>query len=127
MSEGRPRVFYGWWVVLTAALGLFWGSAPIIVFSFGIFLKSLSQEFHSGRAVISLAFTFHNLMSAISAPLAGQLVDSYGARKVILPCTLTGRFTYYRRTCAPTGGKRSGALPPSAFRLPSLRYEKRDP
>ncbi len=90
MSERRPRVFYGWWVVLTAALGLglFLGSAPIIAFSFGVFLKSLSQEFHSGRTVISLAFTFHNLMGAISAPLAGRLVDGYGARKVILPCTV---------------------------------------
>jgi MFS family permease len=83
----RPRVFYGWWVVSTAALGLLLGSAPIVVFSFPVFLRALSQEFHYGRGSISLAFTFHNGMSALSLLWAGRLVDRYGARKVILPYT----------------------------------------
>jgi MFS family permease len=81
-------VFYGWWVVSTAALGLCLGSPPILVFSFGVFLKALSQEFHSGRAAISLAFTLHNVISAVCAPLVGLLVDRYGARRVILPATV---------------------------------------
>jgi MFS family permease len=58
------------------------------VFSFGVFLKALSQEFHSGRAAISLAFTLHNLISAVCAPLVGRLIDRYGARRVILPATV---------------------------------------
>jgi MFS family permease len=61
----------------------------MVVFSFAVFFKPLSQEFHSGRAGISLAFTLHNLMAAVSVPLlAGRLVDRYGARKVILPYTV---------------------------------------
>ena len=78
MSGHQPRVFYGWWVVFAAALGLCLGSPPILVFSFGLFLRALSQEFHTGRAAISLAFTLHNLISAVSAPLVGLLVDRYG-------------------------------------------------
>jgi MFS family permease len=58
------------------------------VFSFGVFLKALAQEFHSGRAAISLAFTLHNLISAVCAPLVGRLIDRYGARRVILPATV---------------------------------------
>jgi MFS family permease len=88
MSGHRPRVFFGWWVVFAAALGLCLGSPPILVFSFGVFLKALSAEFHTGRAAISLAFTLHNLISAVSAPLVGLLVDRYGARRVILPATV---------------------------------------
>jgi MFS family permease len=81
-------VFYGWWVVLTAGIGLFLGYAPVFVFSFTVFVKSLVQEFHSGRTSISLAFALANLMQAPSAPLAGRLVDRFGARKVILPSTV---------------------------------------
>jgi MFS family permease len=88
MSGHRPRVFYGWWVVIAAALGLCLGSPPILVFSFAVFLGPLSQEFHTGRAAISLAFTLHNLISAVSAPLIGLLVDRYGARRVVLPATV---------------------------------------
>jgi len=86
MSRGAPRrVFYGWWVVLTSALGLLVGSIPFIVFSVAVFLKPLAQDFHTGRAAVSFAFTLHNFTVALSLPIAGRLVDRFGARKVILP------------------------------------------
>jgi len=72
-------------VVATAAVGLFFSGAPILVFSFGVFLKPLSQEFHAGRGAISLAVTIHNLVGAFCAPVIGWLVDRHGARKVVVP------------------------------------------
>jgi len=87
--ETRPKkFFYGWWVVLTAAIGLLLGYAPIFVFSFGVFVKSLVKEFHSNRTQISLAFTLANVMFSVSSPLAGRLVDRFGVRRVMLPGTL---------------------------------------
>lgn len=89
MIEARPRkIFYGWWVVLTAAIGLLLGYAPIFVFSFGVFVKSFVKEFHSNRTQISMAFTLANVMASFGAPLAGRFVDRFGARRVILPATL---------------------------------------
>jgi MFS family permease len=76
--------FYGWWVVFACAVGLFWG-VPVTVFSFTVFLKPLMQEFHAGRAAVSLAFTLHLVVGALSNPLAGWLIGRYGARKVVLP------------------------------------------
>jgi MFS family permease len=89
-SEQHPRqIFYGWWVVLASAIGLFWG-VPITVYSFSVFFKPLMQEFHAGRAAVSLAFTLKLIAAAICAAPIGWLTDRYGARRVIL--TSTGIF-----------------------------------
>lgn len=86
MNHKPIGLFYGWRVVLASAIGLFWG-VPITVYSFSVFFKPLMQEFHVGRAAISLGFTLHLMAAALSAPLAGWLVDRYGPRKVILAGT----------------------------------------
>src|SRR5262245_24873761 len=81
----RRRLFYGWIVVATSAIGLFLGAFPIVVFSFGVFFDSFAKEFHASRAAVSLVFTVHNLLSGIFAVVIGRLVDRIGARRVILP------------------------------------------
>jgi hypothetical protein len=45
VKSQQRHVFYGRWIVLTAAVGLFWG-APITAFSFSVFLKPLMRDFH---------------------------------------------------------------------------------
>src|SRR5215813_6138079 len=87
MTIIRARLFYGWWVVLTSALGQFLGPVPIVVFSFGVFLKPLVHEFHSSRGDVSLAIAFYSIILAFGLPFAGRLVDCLGARRVILPST----------------------------------------
>src|SRR5205823_8653870 len=83
MRNGR-KIFYGWWIVLVVGFGLSLGYVPIIGFTFSVFFKSLSQEFNWSRAEISLAFSLSLLVLSFSLPLAGRLVDRFGARKVIL-------------------------------------------
>ncbi len=88
MSSQRPRIFYGWVIVFTAGVGLLLGYAPVFVYSFSIFIKSLARDFHSSRTSISLAFTLANLMQTVGAPLVGRLVDRFGAHKVVVPSTV---------------------------------------
>jgi MFS family permease len=81
----RHRIFYGWIVVATSAVGLFLGAFPIVAFSFGVFFPSFVTEFHASRAAVSLAFTIHNFLSGLFAVVIGRLADRTGARRVILP------------------------------------------
>lgn len=90
MHEKRPRLFYGWWVVLTCALGLFLGPIPTFFFSFAVFLKPFVREFHAGRGAVSIALTLATISLAVFVPIAGRLIDRFGARKVILPANLLG-------------------------------------
>jgi MFS family permease len=84
MTNTKPKVFYGWWIALTGALALFLSTVTLVVFPFGIFARAIAQEFHAGRAKISLAFTIHSLTAALCFPLAGRLVDLFGARRVLI-------------------------------------------
>jgi MFS family permease len=88
MSSQRPRIFYGWVIVFTSGIGLLLGYAPVFVYSFSIFIKSLAQDFHSSRTSISFAFTLANIMLSVCAPLVGRLVDRFGAHKVVVPSTV---------------------------------------
>src|SRR5262249_8117126 len=87
MTTTRAPFFYGWWIVLSCAWGLFLGPVPIVVFSFGVFLKPLGEEFDSGRGKVSLAITLYSIILAFGLRFAGRLVDCIGARRVILPST----------------------------------------
>ncbi len=82
------RVFYGWWVVLASGIGLAFCFGPIIVATFGIFLKPLSNEFGWSRAQISLAFSLAMVAHTVAVPFIGRLADYIGARKVILAGSL---------------------------------------
>jgi MFS family permease len=87
-GQESGKVFYGWWVVLAAGVGLCVHSAPIILFTFGVFLKSFNQEFGWSRAQISLAISFSTLGVTAAVLFLGRLVDRFGARRVILPAVL---------------------------------------
>ena len=77
------QIFHGWRVVFGSAVGIFWG-VPISVYSFSVFFKPLMQEFHAGRAAVSMAFTLKLIAAALCAAPIGWLTDRYGPRRVIL-------------------------------------------
>jgi len=85
-------MFYGWWVVVACAFALFLGPIPIMIFSFGVFLRPLVQEFHTGRGAISFAFTLQTTIPAFVLPFAGRLIDRVGAKRVIVLSTVLAAF-----------------------------------
>ncbi|MFN2530920.1 MAG: MFS transporter [Pyrinomonadaceae bacterium] len=87
-NSNQSGVFHGWYIVAVSATGLFMGYVPIIGFSFSVFFKSISQEFHWSRAEISLGFSLSLLVLSATLPIIGRLVDKFGARKIIVPSAL---------------------------------------
>jgi predicted MFS family arabinose efflux permease len=74
-----------WWVVLAAVLGNLVGSGPLLQFSFGVFVKPLSQAFATDRATVSLAILVGFVVTGLCTPMAGRLVDKRGVRAIVLP------------------------------------------
>src|SRR3990172_3169836 len=78
----QPRIFYGWWIVLTAAaLNTYAGG--VWFYGFSAFFKPIVDEFGRTYAVTSLAFSLYQLESGVLAPVVGYLVDRLGPRKLV--------------------------------------------
>lgn len=88
MNSTHMRLFYGWWIVAVTAVCLLFSEPTVAVYSFSVFLKAVSQDFHVGRGAVSFAFTIHNLCLAIITPFIGRLIDRFGARRIALPSAI---------------------------------------
>jgi MFS family permease len=73
-----------WWIVAAAMIGLTVSGGPVNIFSFGVFLRAMSDDLHVGRGVFGGAMLATNWISAVSGPVIGWVLDRYGARKALL-------------------------------------------
>ena len=80
-----PDERFAWRIVLGSALGVGVSYSSVVFLSFGVFLKPLVADFGWDRAQLSLAMTFATLIIAASTPALGELVDRFGARRVLFP------------------------------------------
>jgi MFS family permease len=74
-----------WWVVFGATLSMLVAQGPVILYTLGLFIKPLNQEFGWDRASISAAGGIAAICSAITIPFVGSLIDRWGVRTVLLP------------------------------------------
>lgn len=84
-TRKSPRLYYGWWIVLTGAVGMSTGPGQFAFGALGLFMLPLNQEFGWSRTEISLALTCFTVALTFSIPFIGKLVDQYGSRKVLIP------------------------------------------
>ncbi|XOV89111.1 MAG: MFS transporter [Pseudomonadota bacterium] len=80
----KPRLFYGWVIVLVGAVLTFLGTG-FYSYSRGVFLPSLAEELADGsRFSIAMGFSIAAVTSAFIAPYIGSLLDRFSPKKVIL-------------------------------------------
>ncbi len=84
-TSGRRGIFFGWWVMLASFVGMVFGTAAVLVFSLGVFVQPLQQEFGWSRAQISVAAAIIVWISVLTQPIQGILIDRFGVRRVVLP------------------------------------------
>lgn len=81
--RGRRQVYYGWWLVLAACggCGLISG---LFLWSFGLYIDPVEDEFGWSRAEVSLGISIALLASGLASPLVGKLTDRCGPRFTLL-------------------------------------------
>ncbi len=81
----RPRrvgIFYGWWIVIAAAILQFFSGA--IFYDFSLFFNPIRETFGWTATAMSVAFTLRGLETGALGPVAGFMVDRVGSRKLML-------------------------------------------
>ena len=69
-----------------SAVGVFVSFASLLVYTFGVFLKPLAEEFSWSREAVSAAFGIAAMTVALCSPPLGYLLDRVHPRRIIVPC-----------------------------------------
>jgi len=74
-----------WWVVTGAVCGLFVCNGPVLTYTFGIFLKPIMADMGWDRGTASFAMAVGGVVSALTVPVLGSMMDRWSIRRVALP------------------------------------------
>lgn len=75
------KIFYGWYIVGASLVIIILDG--LLLYSFGVFLPYLNEDFGLSRAEGSSLFSFRSLVQAPGFILAGRLIDKFDPRAVI--------------------------------------------
>ncbi|MSQ40570.1 MAG: MFS transporter [Dehalococcoidia bacterium] len=78
----RPRIFYGWWIVLATFLVIVWGWGTFF-YGFCVLFNPIRKEFGWSATTTALAFSLRSVEAGIAAPFVGILVDRLGPRRLM--------------------------------------------
>jgi|SRR5579862_2013681 len=74
-----------WWIVAACACGLLVGSGTILIFTFGVFLKPVTEDLGVSRGDLSTGLGIGSALVALACPIVGWLIDRFGTRQVMIP------------------------------------------
>jgi len=88
-SHGEADIGYeGWRVAGAASVGVFVSFASLLVYTFGVLLKPLAEEFAWSRESVSAAFGIAAITVAVCSPTLGYLFDRVNPTRIIVPCLI---------------------------------------
>src|SRR5271168_1227217 len=89
IESGYPILFATmknpWWTVAASLCGLIVSNANINVFTFGVFLKPVTEDLGLSRGTFLSGLLVSAIANGLATPFVGILLDKNGCRKVMLP------------------------------------------
>lgn len=85
-QDERKLAYPGWRIAAAASGAVFFSFASLLVYTFGVFLKPITTEFHWTREEASVAFGIAAICVALCSPGLGALLDRVPPRRVLIPC-----------------------------------------
>ncbi|MFQ5880223.1 MAG: MFS transporter, partial [Dehalococcoidia bacterium] len=79
-TRAQGRIFYGW--VVVAVLATTMAASSGTRFGLGVLFKPMLEEYGWSRSTLSLVAAMNVMLAGLLQPLAGWLVDRYGAKRV---------------------------------------------
>ena len=96
-SSSSRRVFYGWWLVVLAAVVMITGTVPLF-HAMTVWGMALGMHLGWSFVQLGLALTLTRIVG-LAAPVVGYLTDRYGPRRMVLTglCILAAGFVFFGR------------------------------
>lgn len=89
MANDESTIHYPGWGVATAAfVGVMTSFAPIVPYTFSLFLNPLHAAFGWKREALDGTFAIAAITVALVSPFIGMLLDRFPPRRIILPSVL---------------------------------------
>jgi sugar phosphate permease len=90
---GRRKVFYGWWLLASSVVAIAFASGAS-VWSYGLYVGPLEDEFGWSRGELSLGFSVALVAGGFAGPLAGRWIDKHGPRSAIVVGAIATGLSY---------------------------------
>src|ERR1035438_945763 len=99
-SANESSIHYAGWAVAAAAfVGVMTSFAPIVPYTFSLFLNPLHAAFGWQREAIGGTFALAAITVALVSPGIGALLDRFAPRRIILPSILIFALALISHNC----------------------------
>ena len=79
---GRPRLFYGWWIVV-AGFGIQALIGALFMQAYGSYAAIFARDFGWSRTTLAVAFSMARAESGVLGPAQGWAIDRFGPQAVM--------------------------------------------